>query len=600
MRVAGIGALVALGLTALARRTWPRRALDRAVAAWVAVTLASAALAVSPRLAWSGEIASREGVLTTLGLAGLYAAARRAWSAADQQVRATSLLIACATAASAYALLQRAGVDPLTWAAPATYRVAGTSVLRPWGPLGNPILLGIVAACGLAATIARLSRPASDPWRLAPLAAVNGAACSATLSRGAWLAAIVGTLVACIAAARARPIPRARLVVIASLLAVVAAWTLIAQRIATAARVAEGLAPGTSLDVRRAIASAALSAWRSRPVWGVGPDGFALAFPRWRGTAYWGGVWLENPVHAHAVPLQVLATLGLAGVLAAAAMVVTACAAARARWRDRDDDALAPTLAVLATLAAASLTNVVGMAGAVIAATFGAALVRGGGPPRSPRLAGLAAAAGVLVAGALAFTTVRELSALADAGAARSLLEASIGTGIGADAAVLRVDKAVARDAGEDELWRLDADAHLAAARARLAAGDSLAANAHAMRGLRAADVAIRLEPTRASNRERRGVALATLVLLTHAAGVSAAAGAAGASAAWDAFVTAERLAPADALIRVEHARAALALSRPALARAQADTIARLYPRSAVGWALMDSARTALRREGAP
>ncbi|HET7249111.1 MAG TPA: O-antigen ligase family protein, partial [Gemmatimonadales bacterium] len=404
VRVVGIGALVALGPAAFARRTWPRRTCDRAVVAWVAVTLVSAALAVSPRLAWFGEIGSREGVLTTLGLAGLYAVARRAGSAPDHEAHRVSLLIACATAASIYALLQRAGADPLTWAAPAAYRVAGASVLRPWGPLGNPILLGIVAACGLAAAIARLARPASDPWRLAPIAAVNGAACAATLSRGAWLAAMVGTLVACIAAARVRPIPRARLIGIVSLFSVVVAWTLIVQRIATAARVAEGLAPGTSLDVRGAIASAALSAWRSRPVWGVGPDGFALAFPRWRGTAYWRGVWLENPVHAHAVPLQVLATLGIAGVLAGAAIVASALFAARARWRRRDDQ-LPPTLAVLATLAAASLTNVVGIAGAVIAATFGAALVGGDEPPRAPRVRGLAVAAGVLTAGVLAFAT---------------------------------------------------------------------------------------------------------------------------------------------------------------------------------------------------
>ncbi|HET7226017.1 MAG TPA: hypothetical protein VFK69_09930, partial [Candidatus Eisenbacteria bacterium] len=123
-----------------------------------------------------------------------------------------------------------------------------------------------------------------------------------------------------------------------------------------------------------------------------------------------------------------------------------------------------------------------------------------------------------------------------------------------------------------------------------LAAGDTPGAVEHAQRALRAADAAIRLEPMRASNHERRGVALAMLVPLAHADARPSEA------AAWGAFVTAEHLAPADALIRVEHARAALALSRPAIARAQADTIARLYPGSAVGWALMDSARVALGR----
>src|SRR5437867_103857 len=79
VRASGLGAL-ALGLIA-GRAGRPRRWTmpDRAVAAWLAIELIATLCSVSPRVSLLGETRQREGLLTSLALAGLYFVARDAF-----------------------------------------------------------------------------------------------------------------------------------------------------------------------------------------------------------------------------------------------------------------------------------------------------------------------------------------------------------------------------------------------------------------------------------------------------------------------------------------------------------------------------------------
>ena len=71
------------------------RALDCAVIAWSLAALASTLASVSPRLSWFGEIAQRDGLLTSLAIAGLYAGARRAHVTAAQRQHTLAVVEAC-------------------------------------------------------------------------------------------------------------------------------------------------------------------------------------------------------------------------------------------------------------------------------------------------------------------------------------------------------------------------------------------------------------------------------------------------------------------------------------------------------------------------
>src|SRR5262249_19800780 len=155
---------------------------------------------ISPQLSLLGEMSQREGLLTTLALAGIALASTHAHRD-ERDVHGTLVtILACGVAAAVYAQLQLAGLDPIHWQGEPPYATQGGVALRPAGPLGNPILLGIVLAASLPIALAwladrreRRSGSGDAAW-LVPAAAVVAASLVVTLSRGAWLAAVVGVL----------------------------------------------------------------------------------------------------------------------------------------------------------------------------------------------------------------------------------------------------------------------------------------------------------------------------------------------------------------------------------------------------------------------
>src|SRR5262249_30988566 len=140
------GVIQALRLRSLAGwlGTGARSWVDFGAVGWAVAAFVSTALSTSPRLSLYGELQHREGLLTALGLVGLYAAARRSHQDSDQARVTIHVFLAAAGLAAGYALLQLTGRDPLAWANTARYGAGGDTVLRPFATLGNPILLGAV------------------------------------------------------------------------------------------------------------------------------------------------------------------------------------------------------------------------------------------------------------------------------------------------------------------------------------------------------------------------------------------------------------------------------------------------------------------------
>ncbi|MCC6653364.1 MAG: O-antigen ligase family protein [Candidatus Eisenbacteria bacterium] len=584
LRAAGFG-LIAWAIAGGGARA--PGAAERALLAALAVLAASTALAASPALALRGEIEQREGLLTWLAVAGLFVGAVRSHTGAESRERTLDAIVLAASLAAGYALVQFAGFDPFAWSGAATYTGAGAGVLRPGSTLGNPILLGAVLAPALAIVTARLAAGRGDRSLLAAVAAVLACTLAATLSRGAWIAGAAGFVVS---VALVRPAwPRLAIALGAPLLPALA-WSAVALRGAPLARLTEGAA-ASSAPARLAIASAALRLWRERPWLGTGPDGFGLAFPRVQPLEYWQHLWLGMPAHAHSAPLQLLATTGALGVLALAVWAALALRPlATASGSRAGANEAAGEWGALAALAAAALFNPLGLAGAAVLVTLLAlAAAREARPASAPKARARAALVAVaLVALAASVPELRDLGA---AGRARAALEGSLAlpeverpSVMGA--ALRAADDAVRHGTRDDGLWRLASDARLAAARA----GGTVRAPELAQAAELAAREAIALQPSRASNRLRLADALAVRAHLDPGRRDALV------GEAFAEYDAAAALAPADALVLVNRARAALQLDRAPDALASARAMIRMYPAAATGHALEGAALLALGR----
>jgi O-antigen ligase len=603
LRVLGGGLLAALAVAALAGRRLsmpaasgvgpfertplsPVRLLDLAVLGWLAVGGLSLLAGVAPRLALAGELTQREGLLTTLALAGLYFAARRGHATAEEAVRTNTVALTCAGIAAVHALLQVAGLDPLGGDTRARYVAGAVAVTRPAATLGNPILLGLLLAGALGIAAVRLARPRATIWREGALVVLLATACIATLSRGAWLAALAAVAVVLAEVLARRGATRARVAarVLALAVAVPAAWALVALRAPLLSRVHESAHPGAgSLAARIEIARSALALWREHPWLGSGPDTFGFMFPSVQTAALWRTDWAGVPVHAHSAWLQILATLGVAGVAAALLVLASFAWVLAGAWRSADERAALGRdgAAMLVALSVGGAVNPIGLAGVTLLTVVAGALAGALAGPRAPapaRGSSLALAAGAVVAVVIGVGAVRELRGLAAAGEARdALVRASDRPGsVGAAALAHAADRAcdaASRVRESDELWRLASDAALAAARAHLAAADSARARGLAGAATYEALVADRIQPGRGSNALRFAESAALQSRLMPPALAPR-----YVTESDSAFAAAIRLAPRDALVLTAWTRAALESGRPEVALTAARRAVALYP----------------------
>jgi len=624
VRVFGLGALTLAVIAGRAGR--PRRwtFVDAAVAAWLAVEILTTALSVSPRVSLMGEVRQREGLLTSLALAGLYFAARDAFARPGRMREALMLVVGLASVASLYAVAQATGHDPMQWRREAVY--AG-GYARPFATMGHPNLLGVLtaAAASIALGLALTARRGAKPWLLGAVAALLAGATLLTLSRAAWIGMALGLAIAAGLALRERglaSLSRRAIAAAGAALALVAVslalggWgRLLRQRLAE-------LVSGGSSSTRIEIWRTAIAAWRARPLIGQGPDLFEMMFPRFQTPMYWRLEWSAVPFHAHSIVLHTLATRGVLGLLAGLVWAVAVAIAAVRAWRTRER-AEAPgvvpaAVGALAAIAVAGGFGALGITGALLVVALSAMLAtaaegipvaetpaaapappgrgrvaRESKPARVPRArpAGAGArrwigrATAAVVAGVALLSGFTELRASRAASACQAFMTLDPSRASRASSYALTLAPR------EDRLWRMHAETLLWLTTVTREPG-TLFADAEA-----AARHAVALAPARAENH----------MILARALGARESAGDTTARAAAEAeFARTFALAPMDGLGLMEYAEHELQMGRRDTAMTVARRVVALYPEEGAAFVVLarvhdalgqdDSARVALQR----
>jgi len=597
VRVLGVGSLAALLVSARGPERIRWQPLDVAVGVWLTVEVLGTLFSVAPRLSLLGEVRQREGLLTSLGLAGLYFAARSGVADIGRTRTTVLVAIAAATLASLYALIQALGLDPLPWAGTAVYGGQGGFV-RPCGTLGNSNLLGVVSAAAFVAALPLAVSHHRRRWLLAVATMLLGAITMLTLSRAAWLGAATGTLVAGALLGFARldhrehtePGPDGtRRWRNGLLIAVVLATTgiLVVHGLAgdvLRARFGELLAPGGgSGRSRLEIWRMAIACWRARPWLGHGPDTLALVSPHYQTPEYWRFEWAAVPLHAHSIYLHTLATRGLLGFAAGTAWAVTLLLTVRHVWRTSAEARvlLAALAGALVAIGVAGAFGALGMAGAafiVVASATVASLAQRGtqlGQPSSSTTPDRRA----LLLGGVA-TALALFWSAGDLVASRAAFIAQRGDRFlpGPDRMTARVaaaERAVRIRPMEDAFQWLRADVQLTSL--TFSSVPEVALNEAEVSARRA----VALAPLRALNHRGLGHVLMTRALRHDVSALSA-----GEAA----YARCLELAPYDALAMLQLAQMELALGRPQAALPPAQRTALLYPRIGLGHGLLAEA----------
>ena len=609
VRVSGVALLGALAARLPVTRARGLGAMDATVLAWLAVEGAATALSVSPRVSLLGDIEQHEGLLTSMGLAGLYFGSRAAHAAPAQVTSTLGLWLAAVAAGSLYALLQALHVDPYLWNRTSGY---GAGLTRPFGTLGHPNMLGAACAAALA-VVATLPLKPGRAWLRPALGALFALATALTLSRGAWLA--VPAALACAMWLAWRPggfaFARARWPTLAVLLAVAALLALGPWSAPLRARLSE-FAPGAT-SPRVEIWRSALGAWHARPWLGQGPDALGMVFSRYQTPGYWRLEWGGLPVNAHSIPIHTLATRGVLGALAGLAAIVAILLAARAAWRagERPRALVSPIAGALVATLVAGLLNPVGLAAAALVAVLAGMLAALAAPrplpapapaagraaKRAPR-AGSANAwpVGAILSLAMLAWCIADIRGSSAAKHAQDWTAIANGSsGAARDRALLEAiawsRHATARNPWSDPAWRDRAEAAHVGSVAAPSQERSLTEAEHAARR------AIALAPLRAENHQSLGN-----LLLTRAQLGDDRARAAGEQA----FARAIELAPVNANMRLDLARDEMKLERFDSALEAIRGSLAIYPDDSRGLSLLgeafvdlghaDSARAALTR----
>lgn len=360
LAILSLGILIAAGGAALLDRDGAPRSsrLDRPLTATLCIWALSTAFSADPLLSLLGTYG---GYTYGLWQMALYAAVFQLASLADALLQRRILRsgLASAMLVSAYAVIQHTGLDPLTRIGdlPTGYRAVAT--------LGSPVFLGAYLVVWLPLALhSALSEPGETAFGRCAFALI-GAGLLSTVSRGAWLAAMLGSVVYLGLTGRLRA-PRwtrgqwaAGLLIVAA--AVACASYALLQR--------GGLRLGHEGE-RVAIWRMAGSVFLQNPWLGAGPDTFEQGLLRVRtedfirllGQGYWLG-------HAHNEFLQVLATTGLLGLTASLWLL---CGLSEVGRRELHDparrDLAAGLISGLAALLFVMQFNIVSLPSCVMAA----------------------------------------------------------------------------------------------------------------------------------------------------------------------------------------------------------------------------------------
>ncbi len=338
-----------------------RDPLGVAVLAMLLSALLSTVTSVRPALSLFGAPQSHAGLRTLAALAAIYFASRSL--AADPRWFGRLAKAAGGAAALAvfYSLIQIARLDPIHWVRESSFE----GLIRAGGTVGhaNTLSAYLVTALPLVAWLAATSRTRALSLAWLGLAAVSLFIVIASLSRGAWLGLGAGLLVAALLAMLAkRTVPRRWIAAAAATVLLALAVSLLTpMRHAVLDRVRQiGDTHATTSQTRIELWRAGLRMFGDRPWTGAGLDAFLAAFPKHRTPALTRLEWGGTPAKAHNDAIQILATQGLLGGLAALAIVILTVAALVRVVRRGDPatrDAAIATGAALAGYAASSLVG---------------------------------------------------------------------------------------------------------------------------------------------------------------------------------------------------------------------------------------------------
>ena len=332
--------LAALGISrSLAAPPGGWRLTDLGVGLFVLSVTASTMNSLSWRYSVWGTMENRVGLLAVVALAGLFWATRYCCNTAADRRRLLLAIPIAGLLGGTYAVVQAAGLDPFAWTD--VSQVAGHE--RPAGSLGHPNMLGTFLAMALPITLAFARQHFAINRRHALLfvaiAMVESAPIVLTLSRAAWLAALIAGAVLLVGWR-----PRWKWVAV-SLLPILFVAVLAGHPLLERAR--HFADPSGRLHIWKAAAQV----FRERPLLGCGPEAFQLAFAPHRTPEFWAVEWGATPAKAHNEPLHLLATQGLLGIAAALILFVGLLRDGRAAWRESGNEERTWSTAIIAGLA---------------------------------------------------------------------------------------------------------------------------------------------------------------------------------------------------------------------------------------------------------
>ena len=352
-----------------------RDPIGASVALFVLSAVASTIASIRPALSLFGAPQSHAGLRTVVGLAVIYYASRSLASSSRWFLRVAQVTGAAAAVAAAYALFQVAGVDPFAFTWNRELAFQGTRASSTLGH-ANKVAAFLTMCLPLIVWLAArsVSRTAKIAWL--GLTGLSLFVIAASLSRGGWLGVIAATLAALLLAlASARRPPRSwGLIALGIVIAVLILPLVTPMRAAFLSRVQQvtDLSAPTS-RTRLELWGAGLRMVKDHPALGVGVDAYVAAFPRYRTTKLTRIEWGGTPSKAHNDAIQILATQGILGGLAAFAIVLLT---ARAVWhvaRRGNPEMRGAAVAAGAALVGYVVPNLVGF-GSVATSALAAAL----------------------------------------------------------------------------------------------------------------------------------------------------------------------------------------------------------------------------------
>ena len=425
-----------------------RDPLGGAIALFLLSALLSSLASIRRDGSFFGVHESEAGLKTAFATATVYFASRSFASDPRHLGHLARAAAAGFAVALGYAVLQLTGLDPFPWTRSATLG----GMRRVPGTLGHANHLGAAIAMNLPLlawlTAGERSRRMRFLW--IALAVVSLPVLAATLSRGAWVACAAGLVVYGLLAWRTRSRQTGRAGRRIALAAVVLAAAFLLplftpfrpQLLHRIGQVADVSAPSTRSRVH--LWRAGLRMSLDHPVLGVGTDAYGTAFPRYRTPEYWKIEWNGTSAKAHNELVQIAATQGVIGLLAALLVVFFAARAVLSLSRHANPvvrsgaSAVGGALAAFAVQSLASFT--VASTGVLAAALAGWAAGAREGPAAPTRVrpgrGALAVTGGVVT---LLWTLFVLLPWIADAAATPAMREP-----MAAPERVLRLERAAA------------------------------------------------------------------------------------------------------------------------------------------------------------